>query len=182
MRSGNLPSALHTAVVGTVRPLLGSRQNGQSTLYPSQKYLLCWEHKYIVSRNKIDSVKKFHLVCSFTIYFCYKFLTIHTSLHSVKETALSCEFYDKTFWNAEKTGGAARAVLPPHQLPFSSPRCQGSSYLTRTIFKAYVMFGNFCRGSKEYHKRVEADISTEDTAQILLPEQQRYIQTLKSFC
>jgi hypothetical protein len=59
-----------TAVVGTVRPLLGSSRNGQITLYHFQKYLLFWEHEYIVSRNKITYVKMLHFVCSFIIYFC----------------------------------------------------------------------------------------------------------------
>ena len=45
------PSTLHTAVVGTVRPLLGWRRNGQATLYLCQKHLLLCD--YIVYRKVI---------------------------------------------------------------------------------------------------------------------------------
>jgi hypothetical protein len=48
---------MHTAVVGTVRPLHGSRRNSHETLFLFQKHLLCWEHEYIVFRNKINAVK-----------------------------------------------------------------------------------------------------------------------------
>ena len=40
---------LYAAVVGTVRPLLGSRRNGQATLHLSQKRLPYW--KYVVYRS-----------------------------------------------------------------------------------------------------------------------------------
>jgi len=39
--------SLYTAAVGTVRPLLGSRRNGQAMLYRFQKRLSCW--KYVVA-------------------------------------------------------------------------------------------------------------------------------------
>jgi hypothetical protein len=48
---------LHTAVVGTVRPLLGSRRHGQAMLYLFQKHLLCWEYEYIVCHNQITHFK-----------------------------------------------------------------------------------------------------------------------------
>ena len=58
---------LRIAVVGTVRPQPGSRRNGQKTLYLFQKYLLCWEHEYIVSRIKIDLLK-LHFVCFYDVF------------------------------------------------------------------------------------------------------------------
>jgi len=56
---------LYTAVVSTVRPLLGSRWNGQAMLYLFQKRLLCWQ--YAVYR----SVMLRHFICwlSFTVLF-----------------------------------------------------------------------------------------------------------------
>jgi hypothetical protein len=39
---------LHTAVVGTVRSLRGSRQHSKAILYLFQKHLLCWEYEYVV--------------------------------------------------------------------------------------------------------------------------------------
>ena len=103
-----------------VQPLLGSHRNGQDKLYLFRKYLLCWEHEYIVSHNKIHPVK---------VTFCVLFYNLFllncqhcTSLHSFKETAQSCEFYDN-----------ARCFFPSHHLASSTLCCQGSSYLTRTI-------------------------------------------------
>ena len=50
-----LRHTLYTAVVGTVRPLLGSRRNGQATLQLFQKRLPYW--KYVVYRSAmLDNV------------------------------------------------------------------------------------------------------------------------------
>ena len=73
---------LHTAITGRLQPLLGSGQNSQATLYLFQKYLLCWEHEYIVSWSKITSVKGFWH---------------STSFQCLKETAHSCEFRGSVF-------------------------------------------------------------------------------------
>ena len=59
-----------------------------ATLYLFQKYLLCWEHECIVSRNKIDPVK-----VAFCVFFYNLFLlkisdtplrsTAQEKLHSI---------------------------------------------------------------------------------------------------
>ena len=56
------PLTLHTAVGGTVRPLLGSNRHGQAMLYLFQKHMFCWGYEYIVCRNEITYVKvKFYV-------------------------------------------------------------------------------------------------------------------------
>jgi hypothetical protein len=65
---------LHTAVVGTVRLLLGSQRKGQKTLHLFQKHLLSWEYECIVSRNKITSVKSY-ILYGFYNLFLLKILT-----------------------------------------------------------------------------------------------------------
>jgi hypothetical protein len=105
------PLTLNTAVVGTVRQLFGSHRNSQTTLYMFQKYLLCWEREYIVSRNKIDPVKVTFCVFFYNLSLLKNFLH-STSFLCLKATARPCGFYE-CFWNGQETVGAACAVLPP---------------------------------------------------------------------
>ena len=123
---------LHTAVVGTVWPLLGSRRNGHKTLYLFQKYLPCWEQENIVSRNKSDPVK-----VKFCVFFYNLFLLKHfwpsNSLHCLKETLNSCEFYDSVF-ETDRKRLEMRALCSPSEQVASSPICcQESSSLARTV-------------------------------------------------
>jgi hypothetical protein len=52
----------------------------QATLRLFQKHLLCWKHEYIVSRNKIDTVKDTFCV-SFYNWFLLK--NFDTSIRSI---------------------------------------------------------------------------------------------------
>ena len=118
---------LHTAVVGTVWPLLGSHRNRQATLHLFQKYLLCWQHEYIVSRNKITCVK-----VTFCVFFYNWFLLKLLTLHFAPLLKINCTVLLgllQCFLNALETAGAACAVL--HSWPTSL--FNGSSYLMRTI-------------------------------------------------
>jgi hypothetical protein len=50
------------------------------TLYLFQKYILCWDHEYIVSRNKITAVKVTFCVFSYNLLLLKVF---DTPLHSI---------------------------------------------------------------------------------------------------
>ena len=102
-------------------------------LYLFQKYLLCLEHEYIVSRNNITSViVTFCVFYNLFIYLIQNFWH-STSLHCLKETAQSCEFNDNVFETDRKRLELRALCFPPDQLASSPPRCHGSSFLTRTI-------------------------------------------------
>ena len=110
LTTGKLDSLTqHTAVVGAVWPLNGSHRNGQTTPYLFQKHLLYWEHEYIFSRNKITYVK---------VTFCANNMLItnvghYTSLHCLKETAQTCEFYDNIFETDRRKLELRTLCFPP---------------------------------------------------------------------
>jgi hypothetical protein len=61
-----------------------------------QKYLLCWEHEYFISHNKITFVEV--TFCVFFLQFISVKNFFHfTWLHCLKETAQFCKFYSGVF-------------------------------------------------------------------------------------
>jgi hypothetical protein len=117
--------SLRTALVGMVRPLLGSGRHGQATLYLFQKYLLCWEYQYIVYRNGIASVKVIFCVLS-EFSFVKKNYFLQRNCRVLPVTR-------QCFWKVEKTYGAACVVPRLTSLPLHPPRQKWSSYLTKTV-------------------------------------------------
>jgi hypothetical protein len=90
------------------------------------------EYECIVSRNRITSIKVTFCVLLYNLFVTNFWHS--TSLRCLKETAQSWEFYD--VFEANRKRLELRALcFPSDQLTSSPPRCQGLSYLTRTVLE-----------------------------------------------
>jgi hypothetical protein len=107
------------------QPMLGSHRNGQAPSHLFQKYLLCWEHEYIFSHNKVTSVKVSVLRLNI--------LGIHF-VPLLKETAQCCEFYDNVF-ETENSWELRTLCSPPYQLAPSPHALQGSNLHPITLLQ-----------------------------------------------
>ena len=106
------------AAVGTARnvipiPKISSLLGSVSTWFLAIKSLLV----------------KLRFVCSFTIYFCQKFLALQFA-SSLKRNCTVLPVLRQCFWNGQKRLELRALCFPPDQLASSLPRCHGSSYLT----------------------------------------------------
>jgi hypothetical protein len=107
---------VYTAVVGTVRPLLGSRRNGQAMLYLFQKCFPCWQ--YVAYRSV--TLRHFIHWLSFTLLFVRNFWR-SISFHPLKEPERSCELQSNGFeMDIRDSSGCMRCAssltgLPVHR-------------------------------------------------------------------
>jgi hypothetical protein len=108
---------VYTAVVGTVRLLLGSSRNGQAMLYLFQKLLPCW--KYVVYRSVM--LRHYTYLLSLTLLFVRIFW--HSiSLHPLKEPEGSCELQSNVFeMDIRDSSSCVRCASSLTSLPVHHP-------------------------------------------------------------
>jgi hypothetical protein len=111
---------LHTAVGGTVRPLLGSRRHGQAMLYLFKKHTLLavWVHCLSSSKPSITLL----IMSLFAMNYFVRNVWHSSMLQCLSDTAECFELSDNVFETDSKRYSCLRCASPPWPACLFTPR------------------------------------------------------------